>query len=441
MSPSTLRRLTLSEQTSGSWSSKSRVWARLVALALFVSTSQVDAAIVEVQADAQFEHNTGTIAIMPADCRSTMNCAAITREFESVINRNRKTGPVISSARVQQVMRSLGINVLDADAFDLLVKELSADTVLFPVYAHYGPVEDDRVARILGRKVVRYSEVSSTPTISLYAISRARRLVMFGWSGGNSLFRTDGQVFVRLTMALAEHAFHGHYRPLPLDRPNPPATAPTAEPTVVPTSAFVFATGTGFSVRPDGFLLTSNHIVSEAAQVFVTCSGSDRKPARIVASSKRTDLALLQVDGVTPDYLTLAPIRSGRLGDPVFTVGFPVTDILGRDPKFTDGTISGLSGIGEEEAFLQISVPIQPGNSGGPLVNDRGEVLGVVAASAAIIPFLQATDSLPQNVNFAVKGEYARVLFDPPPTRLPAPSRRDAIARAQSSLCFIEATR
>lgn len=128
-----------------------------------------------------------------------------------------------------------------------------------------------------------------------------------------------------------------------------------------------------------------------------------------------------------------------RVGDPVFTIGFPVAPMLGSEPKFTDGSVSSLSGPGGEAMLMQISVPIQPGNSGGPLVSEAGDVVGIVSSTAAIQPFLAATGTLPQNVNWAVKSEYMRPLFDEPEPLPPAAGRRDAIDRALRATCAIEA--
>ena len=125
------------------------------------------------------------------------------------------------------------------------------------------------------------------------------------------------------------------------------------------------------------------------------------------------------------------------MGDWVFTFGFPTKSILGSEPKFTEGSVSALSGVGGEASFLQISVPVQPGNSGGPLANERGEVVGVIAASAALEPFLKATGTLPQNVNWAVKAEYAQLLFDPPTLSRVASNRRDAIEMAKAAICEV----
>ena len=125
---------------------------------------------------------------------------------------------------------------------------------------------------------------------------------------------------------------------------------------------------------------------------------------------------LLEADGDlgTASFLRLSPQRVPSLGDIVFTVGYPTPDLLGTDPKYTNGTVSALSGLRSDASFLQISVPIQPGNSGGPLVNEDGEVVGVVVSTADAPAFIRATDSIPQNINWAVKSLFASALFTPP---------------------------
>jgi len=121
-------------------------------------------------------------------------------------------------------------------------------------------------------------------------------------------------------------------------------------------------------------------------------------------------------------------------------MGYPVADVMGQEPKFTEGSVSALSGIGGEAALLQISVPIQPGNSGGPLVNERGEVVGVVTSTAAVRTFFAVTGTLPQNVNWAVKADYARLMFNAPGVKSLAVSREQAIQWTRGAICLVEAT-
>jgi len=98
--------------------------------------------------------------------------------------------------------------------------------------------------------------------------------------------------------------------------------------------------------------------------------------------------------------------RAVRLGNSVATVGFPNIGLQGFAPKFARGEIAALSGAGDDARYFQISVPVQPGNSGGALVDERGNVVGVVAAKLRASAALKATGALPENVNYAVKSSY-----------------------------------
>ena len=125
------------------------------------------------------------------------------------------------------------------------------------------------------------------------------------------------------------------------------------------------------------------------------------------------------------------PVSSSRrvkLGQTVSTVGFPNPDLQGKSPKLTKGEISSLSGASDDPKYFQISVPLQPGNSGGPLVDAYGNVIGVVTAKLSIGVALAKTGDLPENVNYAVKGtfvmgflesvpEVAAEMLDPKPRR------------------------
>jgi len=109
--------------------------------------------------------------------------------------------------------------------------------------------------------------------------------------------------------------------------------------------------------------------------------------------------------------LPLGDVSTVKQGDRVWTLGFPLTNVLGEKPILTEGTISSTDGVGEDPRFFQISVPIQPGNSGGPLLNERGEVIGLTVSTMNAMKFFQVTGSMPQNINFAVKITYAKSLI------------------------------
>ncbi len=163
--------------------------------------------------------------------------------------------------------------------------------------------------------------------------------------------------------------------------------------------------GTGFFISEDGYLLTNWHVVEESSKVKVKCA-KGVFPAEVIKSDRSKDLALLKINGQFR-ALPFAPSENVSLGEAAFTIGFPNVQLQGMEPKFTDGKISSLSGLRDDPDRYQISVPVQPGNSGGPLVDDRGKVIGVVVARLNDMTVLRTSGSLPQNVNYAIKGQIA----------------------------------
>ncbi len=162
--------------------------------------------------------------------------------------------------------------------------------------------------------------------------------------------------------------------------------------------------GTGFFISEDGFLVTNERVVRNAAQIrLVTSAGLIS--AKVVKVDAANDLALLKAEGrFSP--LPVAASRAVKLGGTVATVGFPNIGLQGFAPKLAKGEIASLSGAGDDARYFQISVPVQPGNSGGALVDERGNVVGVVAAKLSARAALASSGALPENVNYAVKSSY-----------------------------------
>jgi S1-C subfamily serine protease len=197
--------------------------------------------------------------------------------------------------------------------------------------------------------------------------------------------------------------------------------------------------GTCFAANDDGTLVTAAHVVADAKAIKVRFPKKDPVPAKVVAQSSADDVAVLKIDQATPRFLPLAPSSRVKPGTRVFTIGFPVSGLLGDDPKFTDGVVSSMSGIGGERRLMQVSVPIQPGNSGGPLVSESGFAVGVVTSTAAVETFFKATGSLPQGVNWAVKADLALPLFDAHEQRTTDVERDEAVALANDAICQVVA--
>ena len=105
-------------------------------------------------------------------------------------------------------------------------------------------------------------------------------------------------------------------------------------------------------------------------------------------------------------YLNIVSSSKVKAGDRVFTFGFPNIDLQGTEVKYTEGSVSSLTGIANNPRHFQISTPVQSGNSGGPLVNEKGQVVGIVIAKLDEEATYEITGNLPENVNYAVKSSF-----------------------------------
>lgn len=177
-----------------------------------------------------------------------------------------------------------------------------------------------------------------------------------------------------------------------------PAVIPANKrPEPVPAARQIKGTGTGFFITDNGYILTNHHVVEGANRVSVKIEGKTLN-ADIIKVDVENDLAVLKVDGVFP-AIPLVDCRNVKLGDSVFTMGFPRPKIQGNAIKHTAGQISCLVGLRNDPENFQHSVPIQPGNSGGALVDSIGNVVGIIVSRLDI-------DGA-QNVNYAVKSATA----------------------------------
>jgi serine protease Do len=149
--------------------------------------------------------------------------------------------------------------------------------------------------------------------------------------------------------------------------------------------------------------------------------------AKVVKVDAANDLALLKAEGKFAALPVIAS-RAVKLGGTVATVGFPNIGLQGFAPKLAMGEIASLSGAGDDARYVQISVPVQPGNSGGALVDERGNVVGVVAAKLSARAALAASGALPENVNYAVKSSFLLSFLESVPevsAKLKEPEMKD----------------
>lgn len=185
--------------------------------------------------------------------------------------------------------------------------------------------------------------------------------------------------------------------------------------------------GSGFFISTSGHLVTNAHVVEGASHVMVSHKGVEL-PASVLKQDDANDLAILKVEGVFP-ALPIGPSRFVKLGSAVATVGFPNSAIQGSSPKLSKGEVASIYGIKDDVRHFQVSAPIQPGSSGGPLFDMQGNVIGVIVAKLNPLVALSASGSLPENVNYAVKSSYLTSFIESIPAlmgNLPSPSNKDA---------------
>jgi len=165
--------------------------------------------------------------------------------------------------------------------------------------------------------------------------------------------------------------------------------------------------GTGFCVHADGYVLTNHHVIEDAREI-VARSPRHRCALELVFADPTNDLALLRADSPPPGVALFRDGPQARLGETVMVIGYPLGGLLGSGPQVTTGNVSSLIGPGDDTRSLQFTAPTQSGNSGGPLLDGDGTVVGVVSSKLNVVRVHEMTGDIPQNVNFAIKAALAR---------------------------------
>jgi hypothetical protein len=177
--------------------------------------------------------------------------------------------------------------------------------------------------------------------------------------------------------------------------------------------------GSGFVISGNGLIITNYHIIHGKEKIEVYFPSIDKTFSAVIAlEDKNNDIALLALEDFhISDYFTkdipfiISNTKNMRLGQEIFTLGYPLGEMLGKSVKLSTGDISSLYGIKDDPRLIQISNPIQPGNSGGPLLNENGEIVGVVVSTLNARYFYENEFIIPQNINFAIKGNYVANLI------------------------------
>jgi TPR repeat protein len=226
-------------------------------------------------------------------------------------------------------------------------------------------------------------------------------------------------------------------------RKQPPGSAPYSSNPAGLTDAPPKASGSGAIVSRSGIVLTAAHVIAGANSLKVyTAHGL--QSAKVLRIDEANDIAVLQLVAGTYTALTVVSSHRVRLGQTVATIGFPNIEIQGFSPKVTRGEISSLNGVGDDPRSWQISVPVQPGNSGGPLLDENGDLVGIVESKLGI-EAAKATNDIPQNVGYAVKSAYVLPLLEPylgdsapqPDFSPISPRFEDMVDKAEQSVVLI----
>ena len=197
-----------------------------------------------------------------------------------------------------------------------------------------------------------------------------------------------------------------------------------------------------------GYAVTNHHVINGKRSVTLVNRDGSEITAHVIASDQTHDIAFLRVSdpGLLPPALPFSRSRA-TLGTSVFTIGYPRIDVMGKTPKLSQGIISGVNGLRDDPTSYQISVPIQPGNSGGPLLNMRGEVVGMITAMLGSVQSEDGTAQPIPNINYALKVDVIKRFLDQVPRSetdiaalIPASNNLEGLAaRIQDSVLIVMA--
>ena len=171
------------------------------------------------------------------------------------------------------------------------------------------------------------------------------------------------------------------------------------------------ARGSGFVIGDGGAIVTNHHVVDGCTKIGVAREGASHD-ARVRAMDPANDLALLDAPLGVGVAATFSRSPRARLGEVVTVAGYPLHGLVSTGLTVTGGNVSALVGVGDDARHVQITAPVQPGNSGGPLFDGGGNVIGVVVSKLDAIHAAKLTGDIPQNVNFAIKGALVRGFLD-----------------------------
>jgi S1-C subfamily serine protease len=256
------------------------------------------------------------------------------------------------------------------------------------------------------------------------------------FNGQGTTYFTDGKVEVGIWKDGNLQYVKTPKKPVPVvkkpTKPAPVVKEPIQEDQTLPASS-----GSGFAVSSDGYVITNHHVIEGCQDVIIHTSLKDIK-MRVIANDPKNDLALLKGNFSPLAVFSLSTERPKILQD-IYVAGYPFGYKVSSSVKVTKGIISSLTGIGNDFSNIQIDAALQSGNSGGPILDDMGNVVGVAVAKLDAMKMLKDTGSLPENTNFGIKSSVVRSVLDSSSVDIPS-ANTSAISKSQLGKMITDGT-
>ena len=214
--------------------------------------------------------------------------------------------------------------------------------------------------------------------------------------------------------------------------PKPVVKAPTQDDQTISASS-----GSGFAVSSDGYVITNNHVIESCQDVVVHTKQKDI-PMRVITYDTQNDLALLKGNFTPSSVFPLTTNRPELLQD-IYVAGYPFGINISTSVKVTKGIISSLTGIGNNFSNIQIDAALQSGNSGGPILDDMGNVVGVAVSKLDAKYMFENFGSIPENTNFGIKSSVVRSVLDSSSVDIPS-ANTSAISKSELGKMITDGT-
>ena len=194
------------------------------------------------------------------------------------------------------------------------------------------------------------------------------------------------------------------------------------------------SSGTGFAVSYFGHLITNHHVINGCEKVTIKFNEKSELTAKILAIDSKQDLALLKINKRPLSVLAIDE-EGPQLLNEIFVAGYPFGNSISTSIKITKGIISSMKGLGDDNSNIQIDAAIQPGNSGGPILNNEANIVGVAVSKLDAVKVLEDTGSIPENINFGIKSNIvSKFLTSNSVNNLPKPNNTSISNKELSSI-------